>query len=201
MELVENAAARKADAGKVHHHLRPLLHPRRCAHGGVGRLPAAPDLRCGYLQMGLPRPGAVGDFLPLRPGGRHPPGIFRRDQPGLPRRGGRGADFIDALAGIKTVVFDKTGTLTHGVFTVQEVVSRNGRTRDQLLTFAAAAEHYSNHPIAVSIREAFTAAGLRDDPPDLRPQGNRRRGRSGELRRARRFRGQRQPAAPPEGRP
>ena len=68
----------------------------------------------------------------------------------------KGSNYIDILANVKTMVFDKTGTLTRGVFNVKEIVSLNGFSRDQLLEFAAAAEYQSNHPIAVSITKAFS---------------------------------------------
>ena len=71
----------------------------------------------------------------------------------------KGSNFIDALAGVKTVVFDKTGTLTEGTFQVREVVTLNGFSEGRLLEFAAAAEHYSNHPIATSIRTAYEEKG------------------------------------------
>jgi Cd2+/Zn2+-exporting ATPase len=71
----------------------------------------------------------------------------------------KGANFIDALAAVKTVVFDKTGTLTRGVFKVKDVFSLNGFSKDQLLEFAAAAELHSNHPIATSIINAFNEDG------------------------------------------
>lgn len=71
----------------------------------------------------------------------------------------KGSNFIDALANVGTVVFDKTGTLTKGIFEVKKVVSLNGYTEDQLLEFAAAAEHQSTHPIASSIIEAFSSNG------------------------------------------
>ncbi|HHT48616.1 MAG TPA: cadmium-translocating P-type ATPase [Firmicutes bacterium] len=67
----------------------------------------------------------------------------------------KGANFLDALADTHTVVFDKTGTLTKGVFRVTAVAPRNGFTREELLTAAAGAEIYSNHPIAHSLREAY----------------------------------------------
>lgn len=67
----------------------------------------------------------------------------------------KGANFLDALGRLHTVVFDKTGTLTRGVFRVTEVAARNGFTRDEVLRLAAAAETHSNHPIARSIREAY----------------------------------------------
>lgn len=67
----------------------------------------------------------------------------------------KGASFLEALAALHTVVFDKTGTLTRGVFRVSQVVPYNGFSREELLATAAAAEVYSNHPIAQSIREAY----------------------------------------------
>lgn len=67
----------------------------------------------------------------------------------------KGANYLDALANIQTVVFDKTGTLTEGVFRVTTVSPRNGFTTDQVLAAAAQAELFSNHPIAQSLREAY----------------------------------------------
>jgi Cd2+/Zn2+-exporting ATPase len=67
----------------------------------------------------------------------------------------KGSNYIDALAGLKTVVFDKTGTLTEGVFEVKDVVAENGYSPAQILEFAAIAEQNSNHPIARSIISAF----------------------------------------------
>ena len=66
----------------------------------------------------------------------------------------KGANFLDALADLDTVVFDKTGTLTKGVFGVTEIVPKNGFTGEEVLAAAAGAEIYSNHPIAQSIRAA-----------------------------------------------
>ena len=67
----------------------------------------------------------------------------------------KGANFLDALAKIDTVVFDKTGTLTKGVFRVTQVAPKNGFTQAELLSAAAGAEIFSNHPIAQSIRNAY----------------------------------------------
>jgi len=67
----------------------------------------------------------------------------------------KGANFLEALAGLTTVVFDKTGTLTKGVFQVNRVVPANGFNKEQILAFAAAAESCSNHPIAQSICQAY----------------------------------------------
>ncbi|MGA2975542.1 MAG: heavy metal translocating P-type ATPase [Spirochaetia bacterium] len=67
----------------------------------------------------------------------------------------KGAAYMDALAGVKTVVFDKTGTLTQGCFRVTSVQPRNGIPGTDLLRYAALAEAHSNHPIAASIRAAY----------------------------------------------
>jgi len=71
----------------------------------------------------------------------------------------KGANYIDAMTKIDTVVFDKTGTLTKGVFAVSEVVPHNGFSGMEVLRYAAGAESVSPHPIARSIREAASAIG------------------------------------------
>lgn len=67
----------------------------------------------------------------------------------------KGAQFLEALANLQTVVFDKTGTLSQGVFRVTSILPQEGFTKNELLRSAAEAEIHSNHPIAVSIREAY----------------------------------------------
>jgi Cd2+/Zn2+-exporting ATPase len=78
----------------------------------------------------------------------------------------KGASYIDALAELDTVVFDKTGTLTKGVFRVTQIVSKNHITPEEILSAAAGAEIYSNHPIAQSIFAAYkekTGKEITDD--------------------------------------
>ncbi len=66
----------------------------------------------------------------------------------------KGSNFLEAMSEVTTVVFDKTGTLTKGEFKVSEIHGEeNG-----VLEMAALAESYSNHPIAASIKEAYTGA-------------------------------------------
>ncbi len=60
----------------------------------------------------------------------------------------KGAGHLETLAACDTVVFDKTGTLTEGRFSVQSVAPVVGFSVDELLTYAAAAEQHSTHPIA-----------------------------------------------------
>lgn len=66
----------------------------------------------------------------------------------------KGSNYLERLSSLDSVVFDKTGTLTKGVFTVNKIHAENGDEND-LLETAAYAEFYSNHPIAVSIKNAF----------------------------------------------
>jgi Cd2+/Zn2+-exporting ATPase len=67
----------------------------------------------------------------------------------------KGSNYLEALTKVDTVVFDKTGTLTRGVFTVTRIIPAPGWTEGELLSLAAHAEAYSNHPIALSIQEAY----------------------------------------------
>lgn len=74
---------------------------------------------------------------------------------GLASRNGiliKGANYLDVLTKVDTVVMDKTGTLTKGVFSVQEVVAV-GIEKDELVRWAAALESKSTHPIAKSITD------------------------------------------------
>ena len=66
----------------------------------------------------------------------------------------KGSNFLEALNKVSTVVFDKTGTLTKGVFRVTKILPAEGITEEKVLQAAACAEHFSNHPIAKSIRDA-----------------------------------------------
>lgn len=66
----------------------------------------------------------------------------------------KGSNYLDALSQLDTVVFDKTGTLTRGVFQVS-LVHPYDISENELLHLAAHVERYSNHPIAVSLRQAY----------------------------------------------
>ena len=84
----------------------------------------------------------------------------------------KGANYMDVLAKVRTVVFDKTGTLTHGLFRVNAVhsvdsgectvdslqgnhTSHLSVLSSQLLHLAAHVEHFSTHPIGAALRDAF----------------------------------------------
>lgn len=66
----------------------------------------------------------------------------------------KGGAFLEALTEVDTYVFDKTGTLTEGVFHVRDIIPRK-MEKEELLEAAALAEAYSNHPIALSLQEAY----------------------------------------------
>ena len=66
----------------------------------------------------------------------------------------KGSNYLEALSNIEIVVCDKTGTLTEGVFKVQKINAISMSDED-LLKYAAYAESFSNHPIAISLKEAY----------------------------------------------
>ncbi len=78
----------------------------------------------------------------------------------------KGSNYLEALAHLETVVFDKTGTLTEGTFEVQKVVNvkkgltqihKNVQKETSLINIAAHAEMFSNHPISLSLRKAYSS--------------------------------------------
>ncbi len=76
----------------------------------------------------------------------------------------KGSNYLEAIACLDTVIFDKTGTLTNGRFQVSDVAPVHGE-RERLLELAALGEYHSNHPIALSVKEAY---GKPVDPERIR---------------------------------
>ena len=73
----------------------------------------------------------------------------------------KGGLHLEALAQVDTIVFDKTGTLTIGEPKVETVtVLDPSFTEHDILTFAAAADRRSGHPLAEAVVEHATAAGI-----------------------------------------
>ncbi len=78
----------------------------------------------------------------------------------------KGSNYLEELSKVETVFFDKTGTLTKGNFTVTNVNSKmdsdSGKSEDtqyneyDLLKYASSAEYYINHPIGLSLVNAYT---------------------------------------------
>ena len=79
----------------------------------------------------------------------------------------KGGNYIELLSNTDTVVFDKTGTLTKGSFEVTQLVTQDGITKEELLKYAAMAECYSNHPIALSLKKAYGLEIDRDAVKDV----------------------------------
>lgn len=79
----------------------------------------------------------------------------------------KGSNYMDYLAKLDTIVFDKTGTLTKGTFIVDKIIladetqysyplNKKGKEKcAEILKYAAYAEHYSSHPVATSVKNAY----------------------------------------------
>ncbi len=66
----------------------------------------------------------------------------------------KGSNYLEALSSTEIVVCDKTGTLTEGTFKVQEI-DAIGYSDNDLLRYASYAENFSNHPISLSLKQAY----------------------------------------------
>lgn len=86
-------------------------------------------------------------------------GIGAASKIGVLVKGGR---YVEALSKVNAVVFDKTGTLTSGKLSVTNVFSAGNFAKDEIVSLAAAAEQYSDHPAAKAIKNA--AASLQKLP-------------------------------------
>jgi Cd2+/Zn2+-exporting ATPase len=164
MELVENATARKARTEKFITTFARYYTPAVVViAAGVALLPpllfAAPFDVWVYralVMLVISCPCALVVSIPLG----YFAGIGRASRRGILIKG---SNYIDALTAVKTVVFDKTGTLTRGVFKVKEIIPKGNWSEQEILEFAAAAEFHSNHPIALSISQAFSDKGNKLD--------------------------------------
>ena len=87
----------------------------------------------------------------------------------------KGANYLEVLNDVESVVMDKTGTLTKGVFKVTEINVENNvkindfennktdLTQSLLLKYAAHIEKFSNHPIAQSIVSEYENSFAKTD--------------------------------------
>lgn len=66
----------------------------------------------------------------------------------------KGSNYLEKLTNTEIVVCDKTGTLTEGVFKVQKITSLE-YSKEDLLKYVTMAESFSNHPISVSLKQAY----------------------------------------------
>ena len=82
----------------------------------------------------------------------------------------KGSNYLELLAHVDTVVFDKTGTLTSGTFNVVAIHPEAGVDPDYVLSMAAHAESFSDHPIAVSVRAAYSGKIDRESIAEAREE-------------------------------
>ena len=73
----------------------------------------------------------------------------------------KGGKYLEILDRADVLLLDKTGTLTLGKPQITDVVALNGVGEAELLTLAASAERYSEHPLAQAVREAAHQRNLR----------------------------------------
>lgn len=155
LELVENAGSRKAKAEKFITKFAKYYTPAVVGLAVV--LALVPSLITGdwntWIYRGLTFlvvscPCALVISIPLGFFG----GIGGASKHGILIKGG---NYVEILAKVDTLVMDKTGTLTEGKFHVTDIFTRDGIKEEQVLELAAKAEEYSNHPIAVSLKEAY----------------------------------------------
>lgn len=154
LELVENSAEKKARVENFITRFARVYTP--CVVAGAVLLALLPPLLFGqpwsvWLERALiflmvSCPCALVVSVPLSFFG----GIGGASKQGILIKG---ASYMEVLANVKTVVMDKTGTLTQGRFQV-EAVHPERVDEETLLDIAAAAESYSNHPVAESILRA-----------------------------------------------
>ena len=158
LDLVENAGEKKSKSetfiAKFAHIYTPVVVcvaillafiPPFFADGYVSALPVWLNRALTFLVVSCPC--ALVISVPL---------TFFGGIGGASRRGIliKGANYMDTLAHVGTVVFDKTGTLTKGQFEV-EAIHPSGFDERELLHLAAHVERYSTHPIAISLKTAF----------------------------------------------
>ncbi len=155
LELVENAASKKA---KAEHFITrfarwytPTVVVGAAALAVVGGLATGQWgewVRRALTFLVISCPCALVISIPMAFFG----GIGGASRQGVLVKGG---NYLELLAKTKTVVFDKTGTLTQGKFAVEGLYPVQTGEEKPLLQWAALAESHSNHPIALSLRQAW----------------------------------------------
>ena len=66
----------------------------------------------------------------------------------------KGGKYLEMLARADVLLIDKTGTLTLGKPIVTDVIALNGMDENSLLSYAASADRYSEHPLADALRRS-----------------------------------------------
>jgi len=154
LELVENATARKAKSENFITKFAQWYTPAVCIAALL--LAVIPSLISGNWSQWISRaliflvvscPCALVISVPLSFFG----GIGGASASGILIKGG---NFMEALAKAECVAFDKTGTLTKGSFEVT-CIKPCSCSVEALLETAVLAEHYSLHPISLSLKKAY----------------------------------------------
>ena len=172
LELVEDAAARKAPTERFISRLAAVYTP--IVVGIAAAIAFVPPLLVPGATLGewvyralvmlvISCPCALVVSIPLGYFG----GIGGASRNGILVKG---ANYLDALTDLSTVVVDKTGTLTRGTFDVVRTEPRNGFDATEVLRLAALAESHSTHPIARSIRAAYRGEADPDAVADVREE-------------------------------
>lgn len=154
LELVENAAARKAKTENFITKFAKYYTPAVVISAfALAVIPSLAGIGPGWKEwiiractfLVISCPCALVISVPLGFFG----GIGRAASEGILIKG---SNYIETLASVDTVVFDKTGTVTKGTFNVQEI---RGEDKGKVLELAALAESHSSHPIAGSLIAAY----------------------------------------------
>lgn len=171
LELVENAAEKKAHTENIITRFARYYTPAVVLAAVL--LSAMPPLLLGlswsdWVQRGLiflvvSCPCAFVIAVPLSFFG----GIGGASRAGILVKG---SNYLEMLSKADTVVFDKTGTLTDGSFNVVAVHPEKGVDPDRLLSYAAHAEAFSDHPIALSLKAAYSGPLDEQRISDVREQ-------------------------------
>jgi len=78
----------------------------------------------------------------------------------------KGGKYLELLANAKVVLIDKTGTVTFGKPRITKVIPVNGVNEEEIITLAASAERFSEHPLAAAIKEMARDKHLPFEPID-----------------------------------
>lgn len=156
LDLVENASSKKAPTEnfitKFAKYYTPLVVYTALAIGLIPPLLLGYDIKDwayrAFVFLVISCPCALVISIPLGFFG----GIGGASKVGILIKGG---NYLEGLNDVDTMVFDKTGTITKGTFKVTDIIAYNGFTREEVLRLAAYGEIYSNHPIGLSIVEAY----------------------------------------------
>ena len=77
----------------------------------------------------------------------------------------RGGEYLERTRKLQVIVLDKTGTITQGEPKVTDIASVDA-SEDEVLSYAAAVERDSEHPLAAAVVDAATDKGVKVSPAD-----------------------------------